>query len=137
MIAVKWEFEGTGAEVAAAQMVVEKILARCQRALRNVWCPVHGSGVALTVRGRTLEELELGIDEIEGLRALQDPLRHRAGYFGRDDRSARQFDFRRAPDQYRDLVQRSESAEHRRHMTRIDHPDHGHDRDAVFDLDSG
>ena len=62
MIAVKWEFEGTGAEVAAAQMVVEKILARCQRALRNVWCPVHGSGVALTVRGRTLEELELGIE---------------------------------------------------------------------------
>jgi hypothetical protein len=62
MIAVKWEFEGTGAEVAAAQMVVEKNLARYQRALRNVWCPVHGSAAALIVRGRTLAELELGIE---------------------------------------------------------------------------
>jgi hypothetical protein len=62
MIAVKWEFEGTGPEVAATQTVVERILNRYQRALRGLTCPVHGSGAVLVVRGRTLEDLDLGIE---------------------------------------------------------------------------
>lgn len=62
MIAVKWEFEGVGPEVAAAHTIVERILNRYQRALGGVTCPVHGSSVVLVVRGRTLDDLDLGIE---------------------------------------------------------------------------
>jgi hypothetical protein len=62
MIAVKWEFEGTGPEVGAAQTMVDKILSRYQRALRGVTCPVHDRAALLVVRGRSLEDLELGIE---------------------------------------------------------------------------
>ena len=62
MLSVKWEFNGTGSEVTAAQTLVERILGRCQRALRGVTCPVHGSGAVLVVRGSNLQDLELGIE---------------------------------------------------------------------------
>ena len=62
MIAVKWEFEGTGSEVAEAQTVVERIVSRYQRAVRGISCPVHRVGLVLVVRGSTLEDLDLGIE---------------------------------------------------------------------------
>jgi hypothetical protein len=62
MILVKWEFRGTGSDVVAAQTAVERILNRYQRALRGVTCPVHASSAILVVRGRTMEDLDLGIE---------------------------------------------------------------------------
>jgi hypothetical protein len=62
MIAVKWEFEGDEADVSMVQAAVEKILNRYQRALGGISCPVHGTGLSLVVRGRTLEDFELSIE---------------------------------------------------------------------------
>ena len=62
MMKVQWEFEGLVEEMAMAQIRVERTLARYQRTIGGIQCPVHGVAPLLAVKGQGIEQLELTIE---------------------------------------------------------------------------
>ena len=62
MMDVKWDFQGSGLDLEAAEKAVGKVLTFYRQALAGTACPIHGQEPWLKVEGRTLQSLVVSIE---------------------------------------------------------------------------